>query len=126
MSISIEEAYQKLDILQKLSDSPELIMTDLFSKELSGINFLYQIDINGKHILDYLAEHLRMIPPFEDCIIKISSTSMSISVKALKFGKYSEFESDDCIMDIDLKGKTYTTHSQQAIEHYENVMSEKI
>ena len=46
MSISLEEARRKLDILEKSSDEPELILTDLFSEGVSGMNFLYQVRVN--------------------------------------------------------------------------------
>ena len=73
MSISLEEARRKLDILEKSSDEPELILTDLFSEGVSGMNFLYQVRVNGKYIIDYLKEYLNVINPFKNCIIMNNS-----------------------------------------------------
>lgn len=125
MSISIQEAYQKLDILWQMADNPELMMTDLFSKGVSGMNFLYQININGKYILDYLKEHLQMIPIFKDCIIRFSSTDVYVDIPGLKFGKYSNLQNDDHVIKFNINDREYRTISDEAINNYQDVMYKK-
>lgn len=125
MSISIQEAYQKLDILQQMAENPELMMTDLFSKGISDMNFLYQININGKYIFDYLKEYLQMIPIFKDCIVRISSANVYVDIPGLKFGKYSNLQNDDHVIKFNINDREYRTISDEAINNYQDVMSKK-
>lgn len=124
MSISIQEAYQKLDILQRMADNPELMMTDLFSRGISGMNFLYQININGKYILDYLKEHLQMIPIFKDCTVRINSADVNVGIPGVRFGKYSFFQNDD-IVTFNIIDREYRTISDKIINEYQDIMSKK-
>lgn len=107
MSISIEEARKKLDTLERLSNDQSLILTDLFSEGVNGSNFLYQVNINGKYIFDYLMEHLQKLHVFENCIIEQSSWDLKIYIESLKYGEYSRFERDDLIVKIDVEAKTF-------------------
>lgn len=124
MSISLEEARRKLDTLEKLSDKPQLILTDLFSKGVSGMNFLYQVNVNGKHIMDYLKKYLNSIYPFKNCIIKNNSYIFSFYLSSLKVGKYSNFTNDDLIAKINADDKTYRIFTE-CINDYEDVMSKE-
>lgn len=108
-----------------MADNPELMMTDLFSKGVSGMNFLYQININGKYILDYLQEHLQMIPIFNDCIVRICSTDVYIDIPGLKFGKHSNFQYDDHIIKFNINDREYRNVSDEVIKNYQDVMSKK-
>lgn len=121
MSISIEEARKKLDTLERLSNDPSLILTDLFSEGVSGSNFLYQVNIKGKYIIDYLMEHLQKLPVFEDCIIKQSSWDLKIYMESLKYGGYGRFESDDLIVKVDIESKTFKL-IDECYAKYEDVM----
>lgn len=85
MSISIQEAYKTLDTLQQMADNPELIMTGLFSRGVSDMNFPYQVNINGKYIFDYLKEYLQKIPVFKDCVVRICSADVYIDIPGLKY-----------------------------------------
>ncbi|WP_097005262.1 hypothetical protein [Lacrimispora amygdalina] len=121
MSISIEEARKKLDTLEKLSNDPSLILTDLFSEGVSGSNFLYQVNIKGKYIIDYLIEHLQKLSVFEGCIIKQSSWDLKIYMESLKYGGYGRFESDDLIVKVDIESKTFKS-IDECYAKYEDVM----
>lgn len=122
MSISIQEAYKKLDVLQQMADNPQLIMTDLFSKGVSDMNFLYQVNINGKYILDYLKEHLQKIPVFKDCIVEIKGTDVYVDISGLKFGKYSNLQNNDHVIKFNIDDKEYRIISDGVIK-YQHVMS---
>lgn len=124
MSISLEEARRKLDILEKSSDEPELILTDLFSEGVSGMNFLYQVRVNGKYIIDYLKEYLNIINPFKNCIIMNNSHTFSFYFPSLSYGKDSNFKDDDLIAKIDVDDRTYRIFTK-CINDYEDVVNKE-
>lgn len=118
VSISIQEAYKTLDTLQQMADNPELIMTGLFSKGVSDMNFPYQVNINGKYIFDYLKEYLQKIPVFKDCVVRICSADVYIGIPGLKYGKYNEFQTNDNIIKFNIIGRGYTIISGEVINNY--------
>jgi hypothetical protein len=122
MSISLQEARKKLDILEKLARNPELILTELFTEGVSGSNFLYQVKVNNKYILDYLKEYLLKIPVFSDCRITNSSCDFHVYVNPLRFGKYADYISDDKIIKIDADERTYNVCNKR-IEEYVDMMN---
>lgn len=122
MSISLEEARHKLDVLEKLAIDPKLILTDLFSEEVSGSNFLYQVKVNNKYIPDYLQEQMLNLPVFKDCIVKNNSYDFFVYLPHLKVGKYSDFESDDKIAKIDANSNEFKIITE-CIDDYESVMN---
>lgn len=121
MSISIEEARRKIDILETLAVNPQLILTELFTEAVSGCNFLYQINVAGKYIFDYLIEYLMTIPVFQGCTIKGDSSDIFIYMDAIKWGKYQDFQTDDKIFKIDLNDKTFRS-CQDCLLEYEKAM----
>lgn len=124
MSISLEEARKKLDILEKLSNEPELILTSLFPECVSGASFLFQVNVGGKNIMDYLKEYLISTHPFEDCEIRNGSNMFYFYLPSLKTGKYSNYIGDDLIAEIDVKNRTYNLFAE-CISEYKDVMSEE-
>lgn len=122
MSIELQEARKKLDILEKLASNPELIMTDLFSEGVSGSNFLYQVNVNGKYILDYLVEYLRTLHVFDGTLPKFQSYDLNIYVPALKHGEYKQFQPEDKIMKVNVDRRTYRLCDKD-IQKYSDVMS---
>ncbi|MDF2882188.1 MAG: hypothetical protein K0R54_2745 [Clostridiaceae bacterium] len=124
MSISLEEARNKLDTLEKLAGNPELILTDLFTEGVSGSNFLYQINIDGKYILDYLKEYLQKISVLSDCIITNSSYDFYIYIQSLKIVEYYKYDSNDCIVRINADKRTFKIINR-CIEDYETIMNKK-
>lgn len=50
MAISQSDAQKLLDNLEESKKKPELILTDLFIHGISGVNFLYQVYIDEKHM----------------------------------------------------------------------------
>jgi hypothetical protein len=123
MSISLEEARKKLDILEKLSTNPELILTELFSEGVSGGNFLYQVNVNGKYIMDYLKEYLSKLSVFSNCMITSNSYELRIAVEPLRFGEHAKYISNDNIIDINADERTYKLINRN-IRSYENIMNE--
>jgi hypothetical protein len=124
MSISLEEARKKLDILERLADNPELILTELFTEGASGSNFLYQVRVNNKYILDYLKEYLSKLSVFADCNISNNSYELKISLEPLRIGEYAKYISNDNIIKIDANERTYKILNKD-IDEYEKVMNEK-
>jgi hypothetical protein len=124
MSISLEEARKKLDILERLANNPELILTELYTEGVSGSNFLYQINVNGKYILDYLQNYLSTLPVFSDCKVSEAAWELKVKVDPLRIGEYTDYISDDEIIKIDLDKHTYKIIHKN-IKAYEKIMNEK-
>lgn len=125
MGIPIKEAKRKLDILENINKNPELILTDLFSHDINGSNFLLQVEIDEQYIMDYIKGLLSTIPVFKNCKIKYNGMSeFSFYVPSLRYGEYAKFENDDLIVKIDLNDKTYITY-EDGIQKYEYLMTKK-
>ena len=122
MSISIEEARRKLDILEELANDPSLILTELFSEGVSGSNFLYQVKVNEKYILDYLNEYLSKLPVFSGCKIINNCGVFKITVEPLRVGVYADCIGDDEIVKIYADKRTYRLLIKD-INDYEKLMS---
>lgn len=59
MSISVEKAEEYIELLRKIPDNPEFILKgNLFDEGTDSLNFLYNIKIDGKYILDFLIENV--------------------------------------------------------------------
>jgi hypothetical protein len=112
MSISIDKARRKLDILEQLVNNPNLLLTDLFTDGVSGINFLYQVNVNGKYILEYLKDYLKRIPVFNGCTVKCESYNIGIYIDSLKNSTYFQQKK---IISIDADKRTF-----KVIERYIN------
>lgn len=121
MSIELQEVRKKLDVLEELTNNPELILTNLFSEGVSGSNFLYQVNIKGKFILDYLIEHLKTLHIFDETLLKFQSYELHIYFPSLKYGKYKQFQSEDKIIKLDIDKKTYKLCDKD-IQKYSDVM----
>lgn len=127
MSIELQEAKHKLDILEHLADKPELIITDLFTLETDGDNFLLQININGKYILDYLVEYLKKIEVFKNTKLRLSSYDLVVEVSPLEFRGERNIRtiySNDVIMNIYPSNRTFE-FCNRCIDNYVSVMNEK-
>lgn len=124
MSISLEEARRKLDILEKITNNPELVLTELFTEGVSGSNFLYQIKVKDKYILDYLKDHLSTLQVFSYCKISNSGYEITITVNPLRIGEYSKYIGNDNILRIDADKRTFKILNKDILK-YEKVMEEK-
>ena len=123
MSISIEAARRKIDIIEILAENPHLVLTELFTEAIDGCNFLYQIHVDGKYIFDYLIEHLEQIPVFSGCTIRGDSHEIFVFLPSLKWGRYQEYQSEDKILKMDLHKKTFRVCSR-CLSDYEKSMEE--
>lgn len=126
MSVDIKEARRKLDLLEKLANNPSLIMTDLFNDGVEGGNFLYQVNIDGKHISDYLKEHLCSLDVFKDLSLKFSSYELSVcmpGIEKLHNTGHTLIASEDRIVYINIKQHTYSITN--ATKRYTSVMNTK-
>ena len=127
MSISLEAARRNLDILEQLHNKPELILTDLFSDNMSNSFFLHQVSIDNKNIMDYLKEYLLGIYPFKDCIIGSRSYyayNMSFYISSLKDDIHLGSKDDDLIAKINVENKTYKLFLD-CITEYKDIINKK-
>ena len=127
MSISLEAARRNLDILEQLHNKPELILTDLFSDNMSNSIFLHQVSIHDKNIMDYLKEYLLGIYPFKDCIIGSHSYyvyNMSFYIPSFKDDIHLGSKDDDLIVKINVENKTYKLFLD-CITEYKDIINKK-
>lgn len=84
MSISIEKAEEYIKLLREIKNNPELILTkNLFDEGSDSLNFLYNIEIDGKHILDFCIEQLKKIAVLKDCVLEVNYNEISICMPDL-------------------------------------------
>lgn len=121
MSIELQEARKKLDILEKIANNPELIMTDVFSEDTESINFLYQVKINEKHILEYFTDYLGTLHIFNNTLLKFRDNTLNIYVPELNY-KCEQFKSEDKIIKVNLGKKVYKVCCND-IQKYSDVMA---
>lgn len=121
MSISLDEARNKLDILEQIPNNPELILTKLCTNGVSGNNFLYQVNINGKYILDYIQDNFKKIKAVSNYEIKCKNCNeIAIYVKSINTNvRYNPL---DEIIRIDTNSHTYRL-IEKSINNYEKVMN---
>lgn len=94
-------------MLEEVSVNPELILTDLFSQDADDENFFYQININGKYILDYFEDCLKTAKVFQNVKLVFNGYDLYIYVSSLKYQKYPCSSSKDLIMKINMSNKTF-------------------
>lgn len=80
--MTMEQAEELLDCLKQTKSSPELILKKLFTYGVEGMNFLYQVQPDNKHICDFCKEHLSTLPVFLDCIIEQNSFEFEIHLRS--------------------------------------------
>lgn len=124
MSIELEKVRKKLDIYENLEEKPELFFTELFSKDTSENHLLYWVNIKSKNFTEYLIECLKRIDVFTDTLLEIVGDELKISMPALKYGKYQEFQPDDAILRVDMHNRKYRL-CKNSIENYSDVMNTK-
>lgn len=130
MSVELKEARKILDTMEYLGDNPELIMTDLYKDGIDYHNFLTNVNINGKTIIEILFQYLQSLDVFEGCIVYgadhsiVYSDRIFIYVPSLKCGNNQGFITDDKIMIINVDDKSYKL-SSKAIDDYVDSINEK-
>lgn len=122
MSLELKEAREKLDMLERLADEPNLIFTDLYAQGLNGCNFFYQVKINGKYILDYLIEHIKTLHVFDNTLPTIERSELIIYVPSINDDDHNKYHSKDKILEIDLEDRTFTICNSD-LNEYEEVMA---
>lgn len=122
MSIEIQDAKQKLEIMEQIAENPEIGLSKELKRVASKCDFLRQITIEGKRLCDYIKEYLETIAAFDGCIICPDARLFYIYVPSLKMDKHSSLQEDDCIMEIDLDEQTFQFKTYP-IKEYECVMN---
>lgn len=121
MSIDLQNAKEKLNVLENIEKTPELIFTNLFDEGLKSSNFLYQVNVEGRYISDYLVANLYSLPVFENTILKLQGYELEVKIAGLK-APFENLQTVDQILEIDLYKKTYKL-CDTAIQRYSNILS---
>lgn len=124
MSLELKEAREKLNIIERLSKEPQLVFTDLYKKGTQDCNFLYQVNVQGKYILDYFIDHVKTIPVFDNTIPKIEHSDLVVYVPSLQDEKHNKYKSKDKILEIDLEDRTFIV-CEEDLNEYLDVMNSK-
>lgn len=123
MSIELQKVKKIINILENITNNTLLIFTDLYNDQYCD-NFLYQININGKYIFDFLLEQLNTLKIFDNSILDFENHHLHIYISSLKYGKYQKYNFKDEIMNIDLYKKTYKL-CNDSIKEYTDIMEKE-
>lgn len=128
MSIELQKAKEKLDVLEKIRDNPDLILTDLFTGREEDI-FLWQVNVDGKMFSQFLIECLSSIDMFNDPALTIAAFALP-EIDISTFGLYSHgyneswAKGQDKILSINTEKKTYKLHDAR-IRYYMDIISKE-
>ncbi len=121
MSIELAEARRKLDVFEKCIKEPSLILTEEFSQEVSGSNFLRHVKFEDKDIMVYLVDHLYTLNAFKGSILKFSGYTLYVYQPALKYGEFKEFQADDLVFKVTLDDRRFKA-CKKSIDSYIDIM----
>lgn len=123
MSIELQKAKEKIAIIERIKDNPELILTDIYDEDDLILNFLYSVNVEGKYIYDYFKERLQKLPALQDVKLDFHGDDLYIYSKGLKYGEYASYQEDDKLLEIDLCSKTFVICGK-FLERYQNLTEE--
>ena len=107
MGIQVSDARQKLDLLEQLKESPELLFADLVtrSEDVQLLNLLEIDNISARRYIQGLIGNMEV---FRGTYVLLKPDGkLCVYVSALRFGIRQKFQEDDQIAEIDLFGKTF-------------------
>lgn len=122
MGIQVSDARQKLDLLEQLKESPELLFADLVtrSEDVQLLNLLEIDNISARRYIQGLIENMEV---FRGTYVLLKPDGkLCVYVSALRFGIRQKFQEDDQIAEIDLFGKTFH-FCEEYIAGYQKVLS---
>lgn len=123
MSMEINEARKKLDMLEQLAGHPELIFTNLYKKGVHDGRFLQEITMDSMDIGDYLASIIKKIDVFQDTRLNVKNSNVHVYIPRLKCEKLKQFQPDDQIATIDLQNHAYCLCNRY-VNSYKEVLNE--
>jgi len=123
MSIELQEARRKLDVLEDLTKHPERMLIDLYGKDgVDGENFLLQVRVDGKHFYDYVTEYLRSLSQADGCEISVRMPHIYFYMPGLNNrDEYVINTFGNCMFKINIKNNTYE-FCNDTINDYEDIM----
>lgn len=128
MSVEIQRAKELLNKVENLENNPNNIFS-LFATEnaISQSNLLYQVDINGKYIIDYLTDIFKASTDLKQYEIHgYSSFQWTIYVPSLSWRDVDIIKPyHDRIFYFDISKKEFQIFNRP-IRHYEEMMDEII
>lgn len=128
MSVEIQQAKELLSKVENLENNPNEIFS-LFATEnaISQSNLLYQVNINGTYIIDYLTDIFKTSTDLKQYEIhENSSFQWTIFVPSLSWRDVDVVKPDhDRIFYVDISKREFQIFNRP-IRHYEEVMDEII
>lgn len=128
MSVEIQRAKELLSKVENLENNPNEIF-NLFTDEnaISQSNLLYQVDINGKYIIDYLTDIFKRNTDLKQYEIHgNSSFQWTIFVPSLSWRDVDVIKPDhDRIFYFDISERKFQIFNKP-IRNYEEIMNETI
>lgn len=123
--MEINDIKKKINILEKASENPELIMSDEFSDNFkNNITFL-NMEINGKKIIKYFIEFLKKNEIFKDVeIISSGINEIEFYIKLVRYYSFDDSSFKDCLLTLNICKKTYEIYNDD-INNYQNKMNDK-
>ena len=104
MQINQDQEKNMLDYLKESKENPEIILRELFSYGVGGMNFLNQVHPDGESISDYCIRQLAMLPMFQACVIEQDFFDFRIYLES----EYEVGYLNEPIVKIDANDKTFS------------------
>ena len=121
MGIQVSDARQKLDLLEQLKESPELLFAD-FVTNSEDVQLLNLLEIKNTSARRYIQELIENMEVFRDTHVLLKSDGkLCVYVSALRFGIRQKFQEDDQITEIDLFKKSFH-FCEEYITGYQKVL----
>lgn len=107
MGIQVSDARKKLDLLEQLKESPELLFAD-FVINSEDVQLLNLIEIDNISARRYIQGLIGNMEVFRDTHVLLKSDGkLCVYVSALRFGIRQKFQEDDQIAEINLFKKSF-------------------
>lgn len=122
MGIQVSDARKKLDLLEQLKESPELLFTD-FVINSEDVQLLNLIEIDNISARRYIQGLIGNMEVFRDTHVLLKSDGkLCVYVSALRFGIRQKFQEDDQIAEINLFKKSFH-FCEEYIAGYQKALS---
>ena len=128
MSIEIQRAKEFLKKIEDLkSDSSNVFYLFTGEDTISQRNFLYQVDIDGQYIIDYLTKILKTKPIFSEYeIYSNNSFQWEVRISSLSWRDIGVIKpNQDRIFFFDMKKRQFQIRTRP-VENYTEMMNDKI
>lgn len=105
--VSISEARTITDLLERIGQNGELILTELpFNRDQERL--IFEFSVNGKHMQEYIPYILSGLPSFAGCALELKNNEVCVYLPAPRYDNLaSRLQGNDEILRINLQDHTF-------------------